>query len=81
MITVPEAQRPTVEARLSADGREVMLRVRDDGLPWKLQRSGEVGGGTWIDVERDVEPGDDALTWRVAVGGEHGAKWYRVVIP
>jgi len=66
---------------MSADGREVMFRVCDDGLPWRLQRRVGLGDGTWSDEEREVESGENALTWRIAVEDEDGGRWYRVVIP
>jgi hypothetical protein len=80
-FVVPEEQRPELRALLSADGSEVLVLARDDGLAWGLEvRDGWAGSG-WRRVEVGPERGASMLAWRMPVEGVEGARLLRWVLP
>jgi len=75
---LPPDQRPLASTLRSADGTAVLVRVPDDGLPWRLQWAVEPMGPTWISWEPDAEALGEWLAWRLPVEGE--AKLVRLTL-
>jgi len=75
---LPPDQRPLASTLRSADGTAVLVRVPDDGLPWRLQWAVEPMGPTWNSLEPDPEALGEWLAWRLPVEGE--AKLVRLTL-
>lgn len=67
---LPADQRPLASMLRSADGTEVLVRVPDDGLPWRLQWALEPVTPTWSSWVPEPEFIGEWLAWRMPVEGE-----------
>ena len=80
-FVVPEEQRPELRALLSADGSELLVLARDDGLAWGLEVLDGWAGGGGRRVEGEPERGASMLAWRMPVGLGEETRLLRWVLP